>query len=64
MLSFSNYKYFKNLLKKNKIKCKYYNYEHLFMKKINYINFLKEIKVSGYKRKNDEQNLFIKKLSN
>ena len=55
MLSFSNYKYFKNLLKKNKIKCKYYNYEHLFMKKINYINFLKEIKVSGYKRKNDER---------
>ena len=54
MLSFSNYKYFQSLLKKNKIKCNYHNYEYLFMKKINYKNFLKQIKVNGYRRKDDK----------
>ena len=44
MLSFSNYRYYKKLIKKNAIKCKYWSYEDLFKNKKNYINFLSAIK--------------------
>ena len=46
-LSCSNYFFYKNLLKNNKIRCKYFSYEYLFSKKNNYLKFLKEIKVKN-----------------
>ena len=51
MLSFSNYLFYKNLIKKNNIQCKYWSYEKLFEKKIFYINFLKTIKIKNFDKK-------------
>ena len=53
MLSFSNYRYYKKLIKKNAIKCKYWSYEDLFKNKKNYINFLSAIKISNFDKKFD-----------
>ena len=53
MLSFSNYHYYKNLIKKNNINCKYYSYEYLFKKKNNYIKFLNDIQIKNFKKNFD-----------
>ena len=53
MLSFSNYHYYKNLIKINNINCKYYSYEYLFKKKNNYIKFLNDIQTKNFKKNFD-----------
>ena len=53
MLSFSNYHYYKNLIKINNINCKYYSYEYLFKKKNNYIKFLNDIQIKNFKKNFD-----------
>ena len=48
MLTLSNYKYHRKILIKNKINCKYYNYEDLFFKKKKLKKFFKDIKIKNY----------------
>jgi hypothetical protein len=68
MLNLSNYDHYKKILKKNKINCKYYNSEHLFKNKKNYIKFLNDIKIKTFNSKlnysKHSQKEYLIKLNN